>query len=121
MPRAHCLNPGDDVLIPKPYWVTFPAIAAFCDANSVFIDTEPTDFILTADQVAAAITDKTKLLIINSPNNPTGRVIPSDEMRRIVEVCASRGVYVLTDECYLFFAYPPAEPFTSASLPPRAA
>ncbi len=111
------LNPGDDVLIPKPYWVTFPAIAAFCNANSVFIETDSTDFVLTADQVAAAITDKTKLLILNSPNNPTGRVIPPEEMRRIVEVCTARGVYVLTDECYLFFAYPPAEPFTSASLP----
>ena len=111
------LNAGDDVLIPKPYWVTFPAIATFCGATSVFIDTEATDFILTADEVAAGITDNTKLLILNSPNNPTGRVIPSDEMRRIVEVCAARGVYVLTDECYLFFAYPPAEPFTSASLP----
>ena len=111
------LDPGDDVLIPKPYWVTFPEIVTFCRANSVFIETEATDFILTADQVAAAITDKTKLIIINSPNNPTGRVIPPDEMRRIVEVCASRGVYVLTDECYLFFAYPPAEPFSLASLP----
>ncbi len=113
------LNPGDDVLIPKPYWVTFPAIASFCNANSVFIETEETDFILTADGVERSITDNTRLLIINSPNNPTGRVIPPDEMRKIVEVCASRGVYVLTDECYLFFAYPPAEPFTSASLPPE--
>src|SRR5882724_3056255 len=52
------LNPGDDVLIPKPYWVTFPEIATFARANSVFIETEDTDFILTADQVAAAITDK---------------------------------------------------------------
>jgi aspartate aminotransferase len=111
------LNLGDDVLIPKPYWVTFPAIATFCGANSVFIETEHTDFVLTADEVRANITPKTKLLIINSPNNPTGRVVPSDEMLRIVEACAERGVYVLTDECYLFFAYPPAEPFTSASLP----
>jgi aspartate aminotransferase len=113
------LNPGDDVLIPKPYWVTFPEIATFCRANSVFIDTEPTDFILTADEVKRSITDKTRLLIVNSPNNPTGRVIPSDEMRRIVEVCAERDVYVLTDECYLFFAYPPGEVFTSAVLPPE--
>lgn len=111
------LNPGDDVLIPKPYWVTFPAIAAFCNANSVFIETESTDFVLTAEQVADAITDKAKLLILNSPNNPTGRVIPPDEMQKIVEVCAANDVFVLTDECYLFFAYPPSEPFTSASLP----
>lgn len=114
---ATILNPGDDVLIPKPYWVTFPEIATFCSANSVFIETEETDFILTAEQVAAAITPKTKLLIINSPSNPSGRVVPSAEMRRIVEVCAEQNVYVLTDECYLFFAYPPSEPFSLATLP----
>lgn len=113
------LNPGDDVLIPKPYWVTFPEIVTFCRANSVFIETEQTEFILTADQVAAAITPKTKLLIINSPSNPSGRVVPPGEMRKIVEVCAARNVYVLTDECYLFFAYPPAVPFSLATLPPE--
>lgn len=111
------LNPGDDVLIPKPYWVTFPEIVTFCRANSVFIETEGTDFILTADQVKAAITPKTRLLILNSPSNPSGRVVPPDEMRRIVEVCAESGVYVITDECYLFFAYPPAIPFSLATLP----
>jgi len=111
------LNPGDDVLIPKPYWVTFPELATFCGANSVFIETEETDFILTADQVRDAITEKSKLLIINSPNNPTGRVIPVSEMRKIIETCAEHGIYVLTDECYLFFAYPPGEVFTSAVLP----
>jgi aspartate aminotransferase len=113
------LNPGDEVLIPKPYWVTFPEIAAFCSAKSVFIETEETEFILTGAQVREAITDRTKLLIINSPNNPSGRVIPPAEMRKIVETCAERGVYVLTDECYLFFAYPPAEPFSLACLPPE--
>ena len=113
------LNPGDDVLIPKPYWVTFPEIVTFCRSNSVFIETEQTEFILTADQVASAITPKTKLLIINSPSNPSGRVVPPTEMRKIVEVCAAQNVYVLTDECYLFFAYPPAEPFSLATLPPE--
>jgi aspartate aminotransferase len=111
------LNPGDEFLIPKPYWVTFPEIGNFCRAKNVFIETEDTDFILTGDQVRESITDKTKLLVINSPNNPTGRVIPPDELRRIVEACAERNVYVLTDECYLYFAYPPRAPFTSASLP----
>lgn len=113
------LNPGDDVLIPKPYWVTFPELGTFCRANNVFIETEETDFVLTADQVRNAITEKTKLLIVNSPNNPTGRVIPGAEMRKIIEACAEREVYVLTDECYLFFAYPPGEVFTSAALPPE--
>jgi len=111
------LNPGDELLIPKPYWVTFPEIGIFCGARNVFIDTEPADFVLTAEQVKESITHRTKLLIINSPNNPTGRIIRADEMQRIVEVCAERNVFVLTDECYLFFAYPPAEVFTSATLP----
>jgi aspartate aminotransferase len=111
------LNPGDEVLIPKPFWVTFPEIVTFCRAKSVFIETEATDFVLTAEQVRAHITDRTKLLIVNSPNNPTGRVIPKDELLKIIEACAERGVYVLTDECYLFFAYAPSEVFSSAVLP----
>lgn len=111
------IEPGDEVLIPRPYWVTFPEIATFCRANSAYIDTEPTGFVLTADEVRSRISDRTKLLIINSPNNPSGQVIPADEIRRIIETCAERGVYVLTDECYLFFAYPPGEVFSSASFP----
>ena len=111
------LNPGDECLIPKPYWVSFPEMVTFTGATPVFIDTEETDFILSAEQVRDAITDKTKLIIINSPSNPSGRVVPSDEMRKIIELCVEKGVYVLTDECYLFFVYPPAEVFTSAVLP----
>lgn len=111
------LNRGDEVLIPSPYWVTFPEIVNFCGAKNVIIDTEPTDFILTADGVRDAITDRTKLLIVNSPNNPTGRVIPRAELEKIFAVCAERGVYVITDECYLFFVYGPAEVFSSAALP----
>jgi len=111
------LNPGDDLLIPKPYWVTFPEIATFCGANRLYIDTSETDFVLTAEQVRASMTKNTKAIIINSPNNPTGRVIPRAEMIRIIETCAERNVYVITDECYLYFAYPPGEMFTSATLP----
>ncbi len=111
------LEPGDEFLIPQPYWVTFPEIGAFCRAENIFIDTAETDFVLSAEQVKRAITPKSKLLVINSPNNPTGRVTPPDEMRKIVEVCAANGVYVLTDECYLFFTYEPAEPFSLAALP----
>lgn len=111
------LNPGDEVLIPKPYWVTFPEIVHFCRATPKYIETEANDFVLTAEMVEPAIGANTKLLIVNSPNNPTGRVIPKDELIRIIELCASRGVYVITDECYLFFAYSPAEPFSSAVLP----
>jgi aspartate aminotransferase len=114
---ATIINADDEILIPKPYWVTFPEIVNFCGGKNVYIDTEETDFILTADQVKDSITDQTKLLIVNSPNNPTGRVIPADEMRKIFDVCIENEVYVLTDECYLLFVYPPAEVFSAASLP----
>ena len=110
-------GPGDEVLLPAPYWVSFPEMVAFARATPVYIDTLETDFILNAAQVARAITPRTKLAIINSPSNPSGRVIPSDEFRRIMEVFTERGVYVITDECYQKFVYPPAEVFSAASLP----
>jgi aspartate aminotransferase len=108
---------GDDVLIPKPYWVSFPEMARFAGANPVFIETETTDFQLTAAQVKQAITPRTKLIIINSPSNPSGRVIAPDEFRRIMEVLAEREIFVISDECYLRFVYPPARVFTAAALP----
>jgi aspartate aminotransferase len=113
------LNPGDEALIPKPYWVTFPEIAIFTGAKPVFIETEETDFVLTVDEVARAITAKTKLLILNSPSNPSGRVLPPAEFRKIMELTSERGIYVISDECYLRYVYPPAEVFSAASLPPE--
>src|SRR5205085_496967 len=114
---AAILNPGDEVLIPAPYWVTFPEIVKFLRARTVAIDTEANHFLLTADMVRAAIGPRTRLLILNSPNNPTGRIIPPGEFRKIVEEAASRDVWVISDECYLYFAYPPATPFTAGQLP----
>jgi len=114
---ATLLNPGDEVLIPSPYWVTFPEIVKFLNASPAFIDTEPNDFLLTARAVSDSIGPRTRLLIINSPNNPTGRIIPPDDFREIVEVAAARDVWVISDECYLYFAYPPAAPFTAGQLP----
>jgi len=114
---ATLLNPGDEVLIPSPYWVTFPEIVKFLNAGAVFIDTEPSDFLLSARAVSDAIGPRTRLLIINSPNNPTGRIIPPGEFREIVEVAAARDIWVISDECYLYFAYPPALPFTAGQLP----
>src|SRR5215213_4465416 len=116
---ATLLNPGDDVLVPSPYWVTFPEIVTFLRANSVFIDTEPNGFLLTAEMVRDSITPRTRLLIINSPNNPSGRVIAPDEFRKIVEVAAEHDVWVISDECYLYFAHTPAQKFTAGQLPPE--
>jgi len=114
---ATVLSPDDDVLIPSPYWVTFPEIAKFLRARAVFIATEENGFQLTADMVKAAITPRTRLLILNSPNNPTGRIIPPAEFQKIIEAAVERGVRVLSDECYLYFAYPPASPYTAGQLP----
>src|SRR5215218_10457716 len=111
------LNPGDEALIPKPYWVTFPEIAVFAGGKPVFIETEETDFVLTVVQVERAITPRTKLLILNSPSNPSGRVLPPADFRRILELAAERGIYIVSDECYLRFVYPPAEVYSAATLP----
>lgn len=111
------VNPGDEVLLPQPYWVSFPEMVNFTGARFVEIATEDTDFVLTAEQVRRQITPRTKLLIINSPNNPSGRVIPAQEFQKIVEVCAEKNVFVISDECYQQFVYPPAAVFSTASLP----
>ncbi|HUE84117.1 MAG TPA: pyridoxal phosphate-dependent aminotransferase [Pyrinomonadaceae bacterium] len=111
------INPGDEVLIPKPYWVTFPEIVIFAGGVPVAIETEETGFSLTGDQFERAITPRTKLLVLNSPGNPSGRVIPTPEFQRIMELAADRGLYVISDECYLRFVYPPAEVFSAATLP----
>ena len=113
------INPDDEVLLPKPYWVTFPEIVAFARAKSVFIETEANDFTLTAEMVRKAITPRTRLIILNSPSNPSGRVIPPEEFASIMEIVAERDLYAISDECYLRFVYPPARVFSAASLRPE--
>ena len=113
------VNPGEEVLIPRPYWVTLPEIATFAGATPVFVETEETDFQLTAEQVRRALTPRTKLVIINSPSNPSGRVVPPEEFRKIMELVAERGIYAVSDECYLQLVYPPARVFSGASFEPE--
>src|SRR6059058_287842 len=113
------VNPDDEVLIPKPYWVSFPEIVAFASGKSIFIETEENDFVLTADMVRRGITPRTKLIILNSPGNPSGRVIPPAEFLQIMEIVAERDLYAISDECYLRFVYPPATVFSAASLRPE--
>jgi len=113
------INPGDEVLIPKPYWVTFPEIVTFARGASAFIATEENDFLLTAEMVRQAITPRTKLIILNSPCNPSGRVIPPIEFERIMELVAEQDLYAISDECYLRFVYPPGKVFSAAALSPE--
>lgn len=113
------INPGDEVLLPKPYWVTFPEIVAFARGTSAFIETEANDFLLTADMVQKAITPRTRLIILNSPSNPSGRVISPGEFEKIMEIVAEHDLYAVSDECYLRFVYPPAKVFSAAALAPH--
>jgi aspartate aminotransferase len=111
------VSEGDEVIIAKPYWVTFPEIVVFAGGTPVFVDTEENGFVVTAAMIERAITAKTKAVILNSPSNPSGRVIPPTEFQRIMELLFDKGLYAVTDECYLRFVYPPAEVFSAASLP----
>ena len=113
------INPGDEVLIPKPYWVTFPEIVTFARGSSVYIETEENDFLLTAEMVRQGFTPRTKLIILNSPSNPSGRVIAPNEFERIMEIVADHDAYAISDECYLRFVYPPAKVFSAAALRPE--
>jgi aspartate aminotransferase len=109
---------GDEVIIPAPYWVSFPAIVQLAGGEPVVVTTEASNgFILRAAQLERAITPNTRLVIVNSPNNPTGAVIPQDEFERIYEVCRRRGIWLMSDECYSHFTYAPAQPYSISSLP----
>jgi aspartate aminotransferase len=110
------VNPGDEVVMAKPYWVTFPEIVVFARGVPAVIETEETRFVLGAEQLERALTPRTKLIILNSPCNPSGRVIPPTEFQRIMELAADRGIYVVSDECYLRFVYSPGQVFSAASL-----
>ncbi|MBK7994697.1 MAG: pyridoxal phosphate-dependent aminotransferase [Blastocatellia bacterium] len=110
------INPGDEVLLPAPYWVTFPEIVTLAQGKTVIIDTEINNFQLTKEMVANYISPRTKLLILNSPSNPSGRVIDQKEFVAIAELAAKNNIWLLSDECYYQFVYPPERPFSAASL-----
>lgn len=114
---ASLINPGEEVLVPKPYWVTFPEVVIFAGGRAVWVETEAENFRLTAAAVERAITPRSKLLIINSPSNPSGLVVPPDEFERIVALAVKHGLYVISDECYNQFVYDPVKPHSAAQLP----
>jgi aspartate aminotransferase len=112
------VNPGDEVIIPAPYWVSFPQIVHLCEAIPVAPSTSAEDgFQITADFIRRHMTARTRMVIINSPCNPTGAVIPRPEFLKICELAADKDVCVLSDECYQRFVYDGLEPYTAAGLP----
>lgn len=103
---ATLLDPGDEVLLPAPYWVTYPEAVALAGGRTVAIPTdESSGFRVRVEQLDAAWTPRTKLLIFVSPSNPTGAVYPPDEVAAIGRWCAERGVWVMTDEIYEHLVY----------------
>lgn len=100
------LNPGDDVLVPKPYWVSYPEMIKLVNANPVFIETnKENEFKLTKDILEKSITPKTRMLFLNNPSNPTGAVYSKEELLDIANVCIKNNIYILADEIYERICY----------------
>lgn len=100
------LNPGDDVLVPKPYWVSYPEMIKLVNANPVFIETnKENEFKLTKDILEKSITPKTRMLFLNNPSNPTGAVYSKEELLEIANVCIKNNIYILADEIYERICY----------------
>ena len=100
------LNPGDEVIIPAPYWVTYPELVKYAGAVPVTIETNDiTEFKITPEQLEAAITPKTKMLILTTPSNPTGSVYSKEELEAIAEVLKGTDILVASDEMYEKLVY----------------
>jgi len=97
---------GDEVILPVPYWVSFKDIIQYAGGKVIFLETsEAENFRITADAIEAAITPKTKAIILNSPSNPAGSVVSAEDLERIVHLAHDRGIYLLLDECYVYLNY----------------
>ncbi len=111
---------GDEVIIPSPYWLTYPEVVKCCGGVPVYVETtRKSGFKMTAKQLEAAITPKTKMLIFNSPSNPTGAVYSEEEIRAIAAVCIKHGVIVLSDEIYEKLVYGGKKHFSIAAVSPE--
>ncbi|MFN9429832.1 MAG: pyridoxal phosphate-dependent aminotransferase [Acidobacteriota bacterium] len=111
------VSEGDEVIIPVPYWVSFADIVNYAGGKAVFVpSSEASGFAVSAEAIAEHITPKTRAIIINSPSNPSGAVIPTPELEKIFALARERGIWILADECYCRFLYDSA-PFSMASLP----
>lgn len=107
---------GDEVILPAPYWVSYPDIVKYAGGTPVVVNTRQEDgFRAKASDIEKAITAKTKMVIINSPSNPTGAVLDAEEFHRILALCKKHSLWLMGDECYSHFVYDPHKPFSIAS------
>jgi len=111
------VNAGDEVIIPVPFWVTYKDVVNYAGGKCVFVNTHEEDgFTITAAMIEAALSPKTRMILINSPSNPSGAVLDREEFKKILHLCVQRGIFLLTDECYCHFLYE-GSPFSIASVP----
>ncbi len=107
---------GDEVILPVPYWVSFKDIVRYAGGNCVMLQSnEQQGFRVTADMVSRLVTDRTKLVILNSPSNPAGAVMSPEDMTEVVRFATERGIWVMSDECYVYLNYTGRE-FSVGSL-----
>ena len=111
------VNPGDEVIIPVPYWVTYKDIVNYASGKCVFVETDEKEgFRLTAAMIERNITPRTKIVLINSPSNPSGAVMEDAEFAKLYHITSKQGIFLLTDECYSHFLYD-GSPYSVASIP----
>ncbi|MEM9154906.1 MAG: pyridoxal phosphate-dependent aminotransferase [Cyanobacteria bacterium P01_F01_bin.33] len=111
------LQPGDEVILPAPYWVSYPAMIAMAEATAIVVKTEEShQFKLTVPQLEAAISPQTKLLVLNSPSNPTGAVYTRSELEAIAKLVVEHQLYVVSDEIYEKLIYDSCEHISIGSL-----
>jgi len=97
---------GDEVILPVPYWVSFKDIIEYAGGKVVYVESdEKENFRITAKMIEAAISDRTKVIILNTPSNPSGAVVSPEDLEAIVRVAHKRGIYVLLDECYVYLNF----------------
>lgn len=114
------LDEGDEVIIPVPYWVSYPEQVKLADGVPVYVEgLESNDFKITPEQLAAVISEKTKAVIINSPSNPTGMVYTEDELKVLGEVCLKHGILIVSDEIYEKLIYGNVTHVSIAQLSPE--
>lgn len=111
------INPGDEVIIPAPFWLSYPEIVKLAEGVPVIITTtKEQDYKLTAKDLEEAITDKTKAVVLNTPNNPTGMLYTEEELRAIADVVVRKDIYVVADEMYENLVYGEQEHISIASF-----
>lgn len=113
---AALIDPGDEVILPSPYWVSFLDIVNYSGGRVVTLETrEDEGFALRAEAVEKLVTPRTRLLIVNSPNNPTGAVVPPEEMQKLLSLAEQHNFLLMSDECYCHFLYDGRKPFSLGS------